>query len=78
MESKDLIGKEVKILAIGNSAIIVEDEENKKQYVIYAYCACNSGYWYLSHSGIDDNNFDKFSDEIEELYLSLKQKSLIK
>jgi len=73
MEIKEFIGKEVKIEAIGNSAIIIS-YKNKK-YVIYSYCACNSGYWWIDVQEIDVKNYKKFSTEIEELYqsLSLKQ-----
>jgi len=67
MES-DLVGKKVRVISTSRSALIVEDEENGKRYVIYAYCACNSGFWFLNNSEINDSNFDKFSDEIEELY----------
>jgi hypothetical protein len=71
MEIKKLIGKKVKILAISDSAIIVS-YKNKK-YVIYSYCACNSGFWYLNIQQINKKNFNRFSNSIEELYQSLKQ-----
>jgi len=75
MESKNLVGRKVRIVAISNSALLLEDEENNKRYVVYSYCACNSGYWFLNNSEINDENYKKFSTEIEELYqsLSLKQ-----
>jgi len=72
VRKKDFIGKKVKILSVSRSAMLIEDENNK-QYVIFSYCGCNSGYWYLDCSEINDNNYKEFSYEIEELYQDAKK-----
>jgi|GEM_PF-1220776 len=74
MESKkDLIGKRVRVISASRSALIIEDEESNKRYVIYAYCACNSGFWYIDSEEINDSNYNQFSSEIEELYQASKK-----
>jgi hypothetical protein len=45
MKLTDLIGKNLKVLAVGTSTLLVEVDG--KLCIIEAYCACNSGFWYL-------------------------------
>jgi len=72
VRKKDLIGKRVRVKAVSRSALIIEDENNK-QYVIFSYCGCNSGFWYIDSEEINDSNYNQFSSEIEELYQASKK-----
>ena len=45
--------------------------KNGKIYIVYPYCACFSGYWYLEC--ISENEIERANERVKEIYKKVKQ-----
>jgi len=64
---KEVIGG--KVIYIDANGIAIK--KRGKIYIVYPYCSCFSGYWYLEY--VSEDNISKANERVKELYKKVKQ-----
>jgi hypothetical protein len=58
-----------KIIYADMDGIVVS--KNGKIYIVYPYCSCNSGFWYLEY--VSENEINRANERVKDIYKKVKQ-----